>query len=64
MSDDELFTRLLYYGVAHLHLTQDEVWLTPFGLLMDLWECHRQYLGQAKPKRELLIDDILPIGLE
>lgn len=41
----------------------DEVWLTPFGLLLDLWECHRQYTGQAKPKRELSIDDIIPDGI-
>ena len=29
------------------------MWLTPFGLLLDLWECHRQFLGLAKPKREI-----------
>jgi len=53
-----LFTRLLYYGMAHLSLRMDEVWLMPFGLLMDLWECHRQFLGLAKPKQELTIDDV------
>ena len=47
VTDDELFTRLLYCGLAHLHLTQEDVWLTPFGLLLDLWECHRQYTGAA-----------------
>ena len=26
--------------------------LLPFGLLLDLWECHKQFLGLAKPKRE------------
>lgn len=41
----------------------DEVWLTPFGLLLDLWECHKQYNGQAKPKREYYIDDIIPAGI-
>ena len=63
VSDEELFTRLLYYGIAHLHLSQDEVWLMPFGLLLDLWECHKQYNGLAKPKRELFIDDIIPDGI-
>lgn len=63
VSDDELFTRLLYYGIAHLHLTQDEVWLMPFGLLLDLWECHKQYNGLAKPVREYFIDDIIPAGI-
>lgn len=63
VSDAELFTRLLYYGLAHLHLSQDEVWLMPFGLLLDLWECHKQYNGQATPAREHYIDDIIPEGI-
>ena len=54
---------LLYYGMTHLSLRMDEVWLMPFGLLMDLWECHRQFLGIAKPKRELTIDDVIPYGI-
>lgn len=63
VTDEELFTRLFYYGTAQLHLPSEEVWLTPFGFLLDLWECHRQFLGMAKPKRELSIDDIIPPGL-
>lgn len=63
VADDELFTRLLYYGLAHLNLTQDEVWLIPFGLLLDLWECHRQYNGITRPKREITIDDVIPFGV-
>lgn len=55
-----MFTRLLYYGMAHLNLLQDEVWLMPFGLLMDLWECHKQFMGIAKPKQVLTIDDVIP----
>ena len=39
----------------------DETWLMPFGLLMDLWECHKQFMGFAK--RELTIDDIIPYGI-
>jgi hypothetical protein len=58
-----LFTRLLYYGTVHLNRSEDETWLTPFGLLMDLWECHRQFLGLAKPKNEYGLDDVLPAGL-
>jgi hypothetical protein len=58
-----LFTRLLYYGIAHLNLSQNEVWLMPFGLLLDLVECHKQYHGMAKPKRENYIDDIIPEGI-
>lgn len=37
MNDAELFTRLFYYGTAQLHLASEEVWLMPFGFLMDLW---------------------------
>lgn len=37
--------------------------MMPFGLLMDLWECHRQYTGQAKPLRECFIEDIFPSGI-
>jgi len=58
-----LFTRLLYYGTVHLNRTEAETWLTPIGLLMDLWECHRQFLGLAKPKREMFIEDIIPSDL-
>ena len=54
---------MLYYGLAHLHLTQEEVWFMPFGLLLDLWECRKQYHGIAKPKREVFIADILPEGI-
>ena len=60
MSSDELFTRLLYYGLALLHLEQDEFWEMPFGLLLDLIECHKQYHGISKPYRETTIDDIIP----
>lgn len=58
-----MFTRLLYYGIAQLHLSVEETMLMPFGLLMDLWECHKQFLGMAKPKRELTIDDVIPYGI-
>jgi len=58
-----LFTRLLYYGTVHLNRTEEETWLLPMGLLLDLWECHKQYHGLAKPKRELFIEDAIPEGL-
>ena len=35
----------------------------PFGLLLDLWECHKQFLGLARPKREMFIDDTIPPGI-
>lgn len=67
---DTLRTRACFYYLKnkgnlkpYLHLSQDEVWLMPFGLLLDLWECHRQYNGISKPKIELSIDDIIPSGI-
>lgn len=63
MNDDELFARLLYYGLALFHLSYEEFWLMPFGEIMDLWECHRQYIGAAKPKRERFIDEVVPAGI-
>lgn len=41
----------------------DEVWLLPFGELLDLWECHKQFIGIAKPERERFIDDVIPLGI-
>lgn len=35
----------------------------PFGELLDLIECHKQYYGIAKPYEEKTIDDIIPSGL-
>ena len=63
VNDDELFTRLFYYGTAQLHLASEEVWLMPFGFLLDLWECHKQFMGIAKPKREMCIDEVVPVGI-
>jgi len=63
VSDEEMFTRLLYYGTVHLNRSEEEAWLTPLGLLLDLWECHRQFLGIAKPDREYDIDDVIPEGI-
>jgi len=31
------------------------------GYLLDLITCHKQFLGIEKPKRELSLDDILPV---
>ena len=49
--------------MAHLSLRMEEVWLMPFRLLMDLWECHRQYNGISKPKQNLTIDEIILYGI-
>lgn len=53
----------MYYVICQLHLSQDEFWLMPFGLSVDLWEFHRQYNGIPKPKQNLTIDEIVPYGI-
>ena len=54
---------LIYNDEPKPLLTENEVWLMPFGLLLDLWECHKQYNGVSKPKREHFIGDIIPEGM-
>jgi hypothetical protein len=63
VSDAELFTRLFYFGTVHLRMTSEEFWLCPLGLFLDLWACHRQFLGVEKAKAEQSIDEALPLGL-
>lgn len=50
-------------GNANIKIGFDETMLMPLGLLLDLLECHKQYNGLAKPKRDLTIDDIIPYGI-
>ena len=35
----------------------------PFGELLDLWECHKQFIGISKPYEEHFIEDIIPRGI-
>ncbi len=62
-SDGEVFARLIFYGVTLLNRTEEEVWLMPFGHLLDQWEIYKQFNGLAKPKREHFIDEIIPFGI-
>jgi len=41
-----------------LDVTADS-WLTPLGLFLDLWACHKQFLGIEKAGRVLSIDDVV-----
>ena len=63
MTDEELFARLIYYGVTQMHRSEPEVWLMPVGNLLDQWEIHKQFSGLAKPKVEHFIDDVIPINI-
>lgn len=41
----------------------EDFWLMPIGLFLDLWACHKQFLGMEKPKQTFSIDDIIPPGI-
>lgn len=63
MSDEETFTRLLFYGVTLLGRSEREVWLMPLGALLDQWEVYKQFNGLAKAKSESYINDLIPFGI-
>lgn len=43
-------------------MSEDELFLSPFGLVLDLWEAHRQFLGWAKPAREVDVCELYRVG--
>lgn len=61
MTTAELFTRLYYYGTVQMGFSDEKFWTMPMGLFLDLWACHKQWLGLEKPKRALTVDDIIPL---
>ena len=63
MSDEETFTRLLFYGVTLLGRAEREVWLMPLGALLDQWEVYKQFHGIANPVMECYIDYAIPQGI-
>ena len=44
-------------------LSKDEFWFMPIGLFLDLWTIHKQFLGMEKPKKNLTIDDVIPVDI-
>jgi len=56
----EVFTRLYYYCTVQMRLSADEFWTMLFGLFMDLWACHKQFLEIEKPLHQQTIDEIIP----
>ena len=63
VSDEETFTRLIFYGVSLLGRSEAEVWLMPLGHLLDQWEVYKQFHGLAKVKREYFVDEVVPVGI-
>ncbi|GHU54676.1 hypothetical protein FACS1894132_09670 [Clostridia bacterium] len=31
-----------------MNMSETAFWTMPFGLFLDLWECHKQYIGISK----------------
>jgi hypothetical protein len=44
-------------------MSEDQFWLTPIGLALDLFAVHQQFTGQATPKGAVTIDNLIPYGL-
>ena len=63
MTDSETFTRLFFYGHILMGMEPEEFWLTPIGLFLDLWACHKQWHGLEKAARaEDTIDAVIPFN--
>jgi len=44
-----------------MHMDDERFWLMPMGQFLDLWACHKQFLGIEKPYKEQTIDDVVPL---
>ena len=44
-----------------MHMAEDRFWLMPIGEFLDLWACHKQFLGIKKAARTLTVDDVIPL---
>jgi len=58
-----LFTRLYYYGTVQMGMQAEDFWLMPIGFFLDLWACHKQFLGLERPLQERSIDDLIPTDI-
>ena len=46
--------------MAQLNMKSDEALILPFGFVLDLIECHFQFIGVKKHKNEADLDMIIP----
>jgi hypothetical protein len=44
-----------------MNMEPERFWLTPLGLFLDLWACHKQWHGIEKPEEQASIDDVIPL---
>jgi len=45
-----------------MNMSDERFWTMPPGLFLDLWTCHKQWLGLEKAARMMSIDDVVPIA--
>lgn len=41
----------------------EDFWLMPIGLFLDLWTCHKQWLGLETAYKQWNIDEIIPLDI-
>jgi len=46
-----------------MNIKAEDFWLMPLGFFLDLWACHKQFMGLEKPKRIFSIDDLISEGI-
>ena len=46
-----------------MNMSDEKFWTMPLGLFLDLWTCHKQFIGMEKPYKEMSIDEAIPMGL-
>jgi hypothetical protein len=44
-----------------MNMTADEFGLMPIGFFLGLWACHKQFLGLEEAKRDVSVDDVIPV---
>jgi hypothetical protein len=45
VNDEELFTRLFYFGTIQMDMGEKRFRLLPIGAFLDLWACHKAVAG-------------------
>jgi len=52
---------MYFCGTILMGMSPDAFWHMPVGLFLDLWTCFKQWNGIEKAKRDVGIDEIIPL---
>lgn len=61
--ETEVFTRRYYYGTVPIGMSAEKFWLMLICLFLDLWACHKRFIGIEKPIKTRTNDDIILPGI-